>query len=330
MTRAPHAELQRYLDGDMTPEQVHALEERLRHDAGLRKELLILSGFDADLTGALQDAARAAREAARRSMAAIPADGELRAARQAAPACSAQRPGMPVRRWLWPTALAASLLLAVGGYLLHKARQADAGPQGAARGGVIARTAPLPAVRLESAEGRLVTLDGEVRIARADGNGPAVAATVGTEVHAGEVLVTASNAAARLAYADGSTLYLYRASVLALSRGEDGPCLDLRAGALDATMRNKLDGKRLRIVGDLLNADVIGTDFRLLANPQSRWLGVRSGKVIAARVADGQKVVLQDGEYVAVAPDRPFKCIDARACPVWKGICQQVAGTPYP
>lgn len=315
MTRAPHADLLRYLEGGMTAAEVRMLEERLRHEADLRKELLILSGFDAVLPGALQDVARESGETAQASV--IPPSG-------------AHWPRAKVRRWVWPMATAAALLIAVGGYLHHKTKAAEVGLREVAKTGVNKQPELPPAVRVEPAEGRLVALVGDVRVARADGSGSAVVATVGFEVHAGEVVMTASNASAHFAYADGSTLHLHRASVLALSRGEEGSCLDLQAGAVDAMIRNKLDGKRLHIIGDLLHADANGTDFRLVADGRSRWLGVRDGEVVAARVVDGQKVVLQAGNYAAVAPDWPFMRMDARVCPAWKGVCQQATGTPYP
>ena len=77
-------------------------------------------------------------------------------------------------------------------------------------------------------------------------------------------------------------------------------------------------------------AEIVGTEFRLMADARSRWLGVRAGVVEASRVADGQKVTLQAGNYSAVAPNWPYMRMDARVCPYWKQVSQQAAGTPYP
>jgi ferric-dicitrate binding protein FerR (iron transport regulator) len=79
-----------------------------------------------------------------------------------------------------------------------------------------------------------------------------------------------------------------------------------------------------------MHAEIVGTEFRLMADARSRWLGVRQGVVKVSRLADGQKVTLQAGNYSAVAPNWPYMRMDARVCPYWKQVCRQAAGTPYP
>jgi ferric-dicitrate binding protein FerR (iron transport regulator) len=177
-----------------------------------------------------------------------------------------------------------------------------------------------------------VAVSGDVRVARTDGTGQPAAAAVGAEVFAGETILTATNASAQFAYADGSTLRIYRGSAVVLSRTDAGPGLDLRRGAVDADIRKQPAGRHLRVLGELMRAEIVGTEFRLMTDSRSKWksLGVRTGVVEAIRVADGQKVVLQAGNYAAVATNWPYMRMDARVCPVWKEACRQMAGTPYP
>ena len=153
---------------------------------------------------------------------------------------------------------------------------------------------------------------------------------VGAEVFAGETILTATNASAQFAYADGSTLSIYRGSAVVLSRTDAGPGLDLRRGAVDADIRKQPDGRHLRILGELMHAEIVGTEFRLMGDARTKSLGVRKGVVEVIRVADGQKVVLQAGNYAAVAPNWPYMRMDARVCPAWQAACRQAAGTPYP
>jgi len=329
MTTDSRPDLLRYFDGKMTPDEVRALEEKLRQDSGLRKELLILAGFEADLPGALAAVAQEKREAVRVNTATFPPapPADSRTARP-----EVLRPTGTFHRVFWPVAAAASLLLAAGIYLqANKTSIPPPKPSLAVVGQPAKTNAPAPAPRAP-AEGRLVAVSGDVRVARAGGTGQPAAAAVGAEVFAGETILTATNTSAQFAYADGSTLRIYRGSAVVLSRTDAGPGLDLRRGALDADIRKQPEGRPLRVLGELMQAKIVGTEFRLMADAQSKWksLGVREGVVEVSRVADGQKVVLQAGNYAAVAPNWPYMRMDARVCPVWKAACRETAGTPYP
>jgi hypothetical protein len=189
----------------------------------------------------------------------------------------------------------ASAILAVVGLVAYSTgRSARAGRTELA---TTAIPPPPPAVveaarPVAKAEGRLTEISGEVWVARADGTGQPVVASVGTEVFAGEVLRTTTNASAQFAYADGSTLSIYRGSAVVLSRTDAGPGLDLRRGAVDADIRKQPDGRHLQILGELMHAEIVGTEFRLMVDSSSAWLGVREGKVEVTRVSDGQKILL--------------------------------------
>lgn len=325
--------LDRYLAGQASEEDVQALGERLRADAALRKELLNRATFDAELPGALRDVAREKKERARVTVATFPAAGT----RPARLRTDARRP--LARYFPWPAAIAAGIVIAVGLGAYFIGRSGRAGHTELAATAAAPRPAPQPtpqpapmeaALPVAKAEGRLTEVGGEVWVARADGTGQPAVASAGTEVFAGDAIVTSTNASARFAYADGSTLRIYRASAVVLSQSDAGPGLDLRRGAVDADIRRQPDGQHLRVLGDLMQAEIVGTEFRLMADARSRWLGVRAGVVEASRVADGQKVTLQAGNYSAVAPNWPYMRMDARVCPYWKQVSQQAAGTPYP
>jgi len=321
--------LDRYLAGVASEEDVLALGERLRSDPALRKELLVLAAFDAELPGALRDVAREKKEKARVTVATFPAAGARRARRQTEARHSS------VRRFLRPAAIAAGILVVAGLIAYSTGRSGRLGRT------ELATTVPPPppaaapvsveaAKPVAKAEGRLTEIDGEVWVARADGEGQPVPAVVGHQVFAGEAIVTGTNATARFAYADGSTLHLYRRSAVVLSREGDGQGLDLRAGALDATVRPRQPAESLRVLGALMQAEIVGTEFRLMVDSTSRWLGVREGRVVVTRVADGQSLNLEAGNYAAVSPRWPYSRMNARVCPMWQAVSRQAAGTPYP
>jgi ferric-dicitrate binding protein FerR (iron transport regulator) len=326
MTTDSRPDLLRYIDGTMSPDEVHALEEKLRQDSGLRKELLIMAGFEADLPGALAAVAQEKRVTVRANTATFPSTppAASRTARS-----ETRRSAGTFHRVFWPVAAAAGLLLTAGIYLQAKKTFISRPQPSVAAGQPAKTTAPAPAPRAP-AEGRLVAVSGEVRVARADGTGQPAAAAVGAEVFAGETILTATNASAQFAYADGSTLSIYRSSAVVLSRTAAGPVLDLRRGAVDADIRKQPDGRHLRILGELMHAEIVGTEFRLMVDSSSAWLGVREGKVEVTRVSDGQKILLGQANYAAVHPKWPYMKMDPLVCPVWKGVCQQAAGTPYP
>ncbi len=321
--------LDRYLAGQASEEDVLALGERLRADPALRKKLLVLTAFDAELPGALRVVAREKKEKVRVTVPMFPPAGARRA-----PARTEERRSF-ANRFLWPVAIAAGILAIVGLVAYSTGRSARPGHTGLATTAYPSLPVPAPvdfaaSKPVATPEGRLTAISGEVWVAHADGEGQPVPVEVGRQVFAGEAIVTGTNATAQFAYTDGSTLRIYRDSTVVLSRTDAGPGLDLRWGALDADIRKQPDGRRMNVFGVLMHAKIVGTEFRLIADPQSRWLGVRSGVVETIRVADGQKLDLHAGNYAAVVPDWPYMRMNARMCSYWKQISQQAAGMPYP
>ena len=158
----------------------------------------------------------------------------------------------------------------------------------------------------------------------------AQAVSSGSVVRAGDTLPLGSNSQAIVSSSDGSTLRLYSRTVLVLGGTAAAPSVELRAGAVDVAV-HAFPGRQGTIAkSPFLQARTLGTEFRLMVNDRSAWLGVRTGAVEVVRSADGQKVVLAVGNYAAVAPDWPFMKMNALVCPMWKSVCQQAAGSAYP
>jgi ferric-dicitrate binding protein FerR (iron transport regulator) len=178
--------------------------------------------------------------------------------------------------------------------------------------------------------GHLVELNGNVRICEGNSENPILVVSSGTVVHAGATIALATNASACFAFLDGSELRLYQDTVLVLKQSSTGPSVELQHGAVDASIRPQPANHMLVMHTSFMQAEIVGTEFRLMADSKSAWLGVRKGEVRVTREADGKKVNLADGNYAAVAPKWPFMRMNARVCPVWKSVCRQAAGTPYP
>lgn len=329
-------ELLAYLDGQMSAADVAALEEALRADPQLRRDLLARASLESELPCALQ---------------------ELEAAAPAAPQETAAQAGRlhrtppdTARKILWfaaPLAAAACLLVVLYA-ALHQPRPGPALPPPPVVAVVEKPVAPpvgkpveppvvkpvaqppeKPVVQLP-AIGNLTDVNGEVCLVEPNSTNLVPVTAQQTVVHAGASILLATNATATFAFADGSVLKLYRNCVLTLQQTEDGPRVDFRQGALDADIRHQPDGKRLVVQTRFLRADIVGTEFRVMGDSASAWVGVRTGDVQVTRAADGQKVALASGNYAAVAPNWPFMRMNARVCPLWKSVCQQAAGSAYP
>ncbi len=105
-----HAPMQAYLDGTASPETLAELEEALRRDPGLRKELLVLSGFDAELPAALRELERDAAT----SRAPPSASGASETPTgSSTPPVPIGRPRRSMKWILWPAAAAAAAAIAV-------------------------------------------------------------------------------------------------------------------------------------------------------------------------------------------------------------------------
>lgn len=293
-----------YLEGRMAPADIHDFEESLRHDPLLRKQLLVLANFEAELPNALSEGINEA----------------------SSPPVPSKRPVMRrVMQILLPLAAAAGVILAVR-LMLPPSQPIGHGPMVAQAPAVI----PVPPVIQVPVAGHLTEVNGNVLITEAHNESHVLFASSGMVVHVDATITLETNATATFAFTDGSVLRLYRETKLILRQSETGPDVELKRGALDGEIRPQPKGHMLVMHTQFLHADIVGTEFRLMADSKSAWVGVRKGAVRVTRETDGQKVELANGNYAAVAKDWPFMRMNARVCPVWKSICQQATGTPYP
>lgn len=106
MKTSDHNEIEKYLDGHATPEEVALLEEGLRHDPALRVELLVSAGIETQLRMLLKRAPGAH----------LPADAVADAVAVAGmdvPPSQRSIPWRTTRRWIPVAAAAAAVLVAV-------------------------------------------------------------------------------------------------------------------------------------------------------------------------------------------------------------------------
>jgi ferric-dicitrate binding protein FerR (iron transport regulator) len=288
-----------FLDGRFGPAEARKFEELLRRDRAARKELLVLAGFEAELPAALKEAETAAPDMSGPPVAGARARGAARFAVRA----------------LLPLAAAAGLVLAVRAVL--------PGPRAGAGS---AHTAAVQ----RPVEGQLVEVSGEVLVGEAGANGRLAAAASGTVVRAGSAISLGAGASAVFVCSDGSVLRLYRNTAVVLERTKTGANVQLLRGAVDAVVLPQPPGSMFVAHTGLMRADIVGTEFRLMADSKSAWLGVRKGAVIVTRAADGQKLNIDDGKYAAVASDWPFMRMNTLVCPRWQSVCRQAAGSLYP
>ena len=296
MKEFSESDMMTYLNDCMEPADVHEFEEALRRDPLLRRKLLVLANFEAELPSALKE--------------------------ETTEKCDSKRPSARpvmrrVMRILLPLAAAASLVLALR-LILPQTKPDVHGSL------AVAPVIELPVV------GHLVEWNGDVRISEGHSGNSIVVVSSGTVVHAGATIALATNASACFAFMDGSLLRLYQGTVLVLKQTATGASVELQRGAVDASIRPQPANHMLVMHTSFMQAEIVGTEFRLMANSKSAWLGVRKGEVRVTREADGKKVSLADGNYAAVAPNWPFMRMNARVCPLWKSVCQKAVGTPYP
>jgi ferric-dicitrate binding protein FerR (iron transport regulator) len=178
--------------------------------------------------------------------------------------------------------------------------------------------------------GALTLADGEVWIATAGLTNAVTLAGGPATLRVGDAILTGSNALARFTYPDGSTLSLYRNTRVVVSVTNGALRANLALGAIDADIRPQLPGCSMHVTTAFMGTEVLGTEFRLMADSKSAWLGVRNGSVDVVRLSDGKTLHLGTSNYAAVHPKWPYMRMNALVCPAWKSVCQRAAGSEYP
>jgi hypothetical protein len=234
-----------------------------------------------------------------------------------------RRPAGTVPGAAWrKAALAAGVVLAaLVGWQLFKTPKPE-----------VARVVPPPAPALETriVAGVLTATNGAVWVRLAGQTNANQVAGAQLTLYSGDTLQTGSNTLARFTYPDGSALAIYSNTRLSVGLTNSALRLEVEYGAVDAVILPQPPGHDMLATTKFMRSDILGTEFRLMADTQSAWLGVRKGKIEVTRVADGMKVVLLQSNYAAVHPGWPYMRMNATLCSVWKGVCQKAAGSAYP
>lgn len=178
--------------------------------------------------------------------------------------------------------------------------------------------------------GELFATNGEVWLTSAGQTNASKVSGANLALHTGDAIRTGTNAQAHFMYPDGSALTIHHHTEVTVGRTKSGPKFDLERGGVDADVRPQPAGRNMKATTKHMRADGGGTQFRMMADPNSTWIGVRKGKVRVTRASDGQKILLGQSNYAAVHPKWPYQRMDARVCPVWKSVCQQATGSAYP
>jgi hypothetical protein len=224
--------------------------------------------------------------------------------------------------WRWAALAAALVVLIGGGWMLLPAPRAPS----------VARTLepPAPPPETRPLAGLLTRTRGEVWVAPAGQTNANPVSDAQITLYAGDAILTGSNSLARFTYPDGSSLAIYHDTRLTVGLTNSALRLEVANGAVDAAVRPQPAGRDMLVTTTFMRSDIKGTEFRLMVDASSAWLGVREGKVEVTRVSDGQKIQLGQANYAAVHPKWPYMKMNPLVCPVWKGVCQKAAGTAYP
>lgn len=255
-----------------------------------------------------------ADESARRHLLGLAAmEGFMpRALREVQGGAGADAGGRPRARRVRILALAAGAMVAMGLGLALVVRSLSP----------VLPPAPLPAGRLVDIRGVVDVLPPSGPEWKADSRRSAVGD--------GDRIRLDAHAEATFVHADGSRFRLYPGTLLRVAQSPAGPGLRVERGSLDAWVTPQTNGLRWKVWSGAMDAEVVGTEFRLLAWPQAAWLGVRQGKVVLTRTADGRRLGLARDQYAAVDGNWPFTPLNARVCPRWKALCRQATGSEYP
>jgi len=288
-----------YFDGQLTVHETQELAQRLEQDARLRQLFLDLYREHRLLIADHQPASEAEFSAA--VLAELRSDqtdfvhGVMRnlGARAATadiaplPASASWRPGPRpslVERWTarWllrfpqPAWIAmAACLLFVAGFTLF----------------LIVRPEPVRAWVWKT-DHAVVVQRGKARIP----------VTSGFILRSGDILQTAAEAAATVAYFGEKTeVNLEGNTALKLTAARKGKRLELDRGLVEATVTRQRPGHPMILATAQARATVLGTRFSLAARTASTWLTVSEGSVELTRLADRQSVRVGLGEWAVAA-----------------------------
>ena len=192
---------------------------------------------------------------------------------------------------------------------------------------------PVPWLRLQSRQVRLLALSGQVRTGPAGSPGQWTAAREGMALGPEQVLSTGADGSATLQVDDGSVLLLRPDSELllrpvdaerarqALSRSLDSPAsgpaappatpqiglrLELLRGGLESRVAPQRDGTRLEVITPSAATVVRGTEFRIRATDQGSLAEVVQGEIGFGNAAGEIALGRATGSVAAAAGGAPL------------------------
>ena len=192
--------------------------------------------------------------------------------------------------------------------------------------------APAPALTavaaiLPRANGQITSANGSVFLARVAGASKVRrAAQPGDNFLPGDTVETGPLSGGALRYTDGSTVRIYSDTQVTLNQTGNDRKLALASGALDLRVQPLAAGSILTVTTPHIEARVVGTEFRVLADDQGSWVGVKTGRVEVVRFRANNEVVQVDPGYFAASTRGwpPARMAD----PNWRGKCQTFTGSP--
>ncbi len=223
-------------------------------------------------------------------------------AARAAPAAPAAQPAQPTQAdWHYRIRPGDTLIELTAAYLAPGRSWRDlqrlnkvADPLRLPPGGVL--RLPLAWLHREAAVAQALFIQGEVKLQR--GSGPAQALAAGSELHAGDLLITGAGSSASLRFADGSRLLINPDSRVRLAQllrlGRSGlhlTQLQLDQGGIENSVRP--DGQaaaRYQVRAPRLNLGVRGTEFRVQSDARGSRAQVSRG-LVAAELARGELAI---------------------------------------
>jgi WD40 repeat protein len=270
--------LQAYLDGELPPDEVAALQARLKAEPHLAEQLLALAQNETVL-----------RDWARNQP--IP----IALGSPTAPAPT-RRPSPWRVRWTAAALVAATIavvLFALWKPLLRKPSRKPA-------------DLPETAQPLASLSG----LQGEVSLG--SNSGSMEAAQDGDDIFAGQEIHTGEGSQAVVKYPDGTELVLTPDTRLRIE-DEDretpdvGKRLFLAAGLVEADVAKQPDGKPMVLRTPHAAIRVLGTRFRSTASSEATRVELEEGRVQMTRLSDGKSILVEKDRFaVASHPPQPL------------------------
>ena len=161
----------------------------------------------------------------------------------------------------------------------------------------------------EKSKATLADTRGEVRVVRGSRT---FATSIGFKLEAGDRLLAGTNASAAVLFSGETTrIALDAGTELALLSTSPAKQFRLLTGQVDARVSRQPAGHPLILRAPHAVATVLGTEFRLTAEPQQTRLDVREGTVRLARTEGPGGIEVRAGEFAVAAPGlepvaRPF------------------------